>query len=180
MSQDIREYAVTYGVKSLLLNLNWDVIAYNPPGSQGTFTIPNPSKDGGYRGQTGSESPDVIAIKHGVVLIVECKSSFNAEDSKKLDRLSKNSQKMEILGTLIQRVCKANGISTSETLRYVFALAYQGKRHEIRNLGFISVDVKSSLDITNLVAKSSYESMFTAKLFPASSWESDIRRLFEN
>lgn len=180
MSQEIREYAITYGVKNLLLNLKWDVIAYNPPGSQGTFTIPNPNKDGGYRGQTGSESPDVIAIKRDVVLIVECKSNFNTEDSKKLERLSKNSEKMEILGTLIQRVCNANGISTPKTLRYIFALAYQGKRHDIKNLGFISIDVKDNLDITNLVAKSSYESMFSGKLYPAPNWESDIKRLFEN
>ena len=180
MSQKVKEYAITYGVKGLLLSKKWDVIAYNPPGSQGTFTIPNPSKDGGYRGQTGSESPDVIAIKEDIVLIVECKSNFNLEDSQKLQRLSKNSEKMEILGTLIRRVCDANGIALPRTLRYVFALAYQGKKHNLPNLGFISVDVRDDFDITNLSAKSSYENMFATKLFPASVWESDIRRLFEN
>ena len=76
MSQEIREYAITYAVKNYLLSKNWDVIAYNPPGSQGTFTIPNPSKDGGFRGQTGSESPDIIAIKSGLVMVVECKTTF--------------------------------------------------------------------------------------------------------
>ena len=45
MHQETREYAITYGVKDLLLSRNWDVIAYNPPGSQGTFTIPNPAKE---------------------------------------------------------------------------------------------------------------------------------------
>lgn len=180
MSHDVREYAITYGVKTFLLKHNWDVIAYNPPGSQGTFTIPNPSKDGGYRGQTGSESPDVIAVKNDVVLIVECKSSFNLEDSNKLERLSKNVEKMQILSTLIRRVCDANNITLPRNLRYVFALAYQGKKHDIKHLGFISVDVKTSFDITNLAAKSSYEDAFAAKLFPASIWESDIRRLFED
>ncbi len=180
MPRHIREYEVTYGTKCLLLELNWNVIAYNPPGSQGTFTIPNPKKDGSYRGQTGSESPDVIAIKNDVVLIVECKPNFSIEDSKKLQRLSKNPEKMEILGTLIHRVCKANEIVTSKNLRYIFALAYQGKNHNIKELGFISIDVESAFDITNLIAKSSYEHMFSKKLYPASVWESDIRRLFEN
>lgn len=180
MSHDVREYAITYGVKTFLLKCNWDVIAYNPPGSQGTFTIPNPKKDGGYRGQIGSESPDVIAVKKDVVLIVECKPSFNLEDSKKLERLSKNAEKMEILSKLVSRVCDANSISLPRNFRYVFALAYQGKKHEIKHLGFISVDVKPDLDITNLAARSSYEDAFTVKIIPASIWESEIRRLFED
>ena len=180
MSQDIREYAITYGVKNLLLKLNWDVIAYNPPGSQGTFTIPNPSKDGGYRGQTGSESPDIIAVKDSLVLIVECKPIFNSDDAKKLERLSSNKEKMEILTTLIRRVCEANSITLPKTLTYIFALAYQGKAHSVKNLGFIGVDVRSDFDITNLDAKSSYEDAFTAKLIPASTWESSIRSLLEN
>jgi len=94
MYQDIKEYAITYAVKDYLLSLNWDVIAYNPPGSQGTFTIPNPSKDGSYRGQTGSESPDVIAVKKNVVLVVECKPSFDLDDAQKLKRLSDDPKKM--------------------------------------------------------------------------------------
>lgn len=180
MSQDVREYSVTYAVKNLLLEKKWEVIAYNPPGSQGTFTIPNPSKDPVYRGQTGSESPDVIAVKKNLVLIVECKPGFDASDADKLVRLSSNAEKMEILTTLIRRVCTANSIELPQNLDYIFALAYQGKKHSIKNLGFIAVEVSTKIDITNLTAKSSYDDAFRAQLFPASSWESWILTLLEN
>jgi hypothetical protein len=180
MSLDVREYSITYAVKNLLLENNWDVIAYNPPGSQGTFTIPNPSKDGAYRGQTGSESPDIIAVKKNLVLIVECKPAFDTSDAEKLTRLSSNWEKMEILTTLIKRVCAANSIQIPETLNYIFALAYQGKKHSIKDLGYISVEVSTNIDITHLKAKSSYEDSFKAQLFPASLWEASVLALLEN
>jgi hypothetical protein len=180
MSQEVREYAITYGVKDLLLSRNWDVIAYNPPGSQGTFTIPNPSKDGGYRGQTGSESPDVIAIKNSVVLIVECKPTFNLDDANKMKRLSENVKKMEILNILIRRVCAANEIAISGDLRFIYALAYQGVMHNEKDLGFIKVGVSERFDITEVPAESSYERYFHTSVSPASSWEKKILELFKN
>jgi hypothetical protein len=180
MSQEVKEYAITYGVKNFLLSKNWDVIAYNPPGSQGTFTIPNPSKDGGYRGQTGSESPDVLAIKNNVVLVVECKPAFNLDDAEKMKRLSKDSKKMEILDILIRRVCAANEIDVSSSLIYIYALAFQGERNQEKELGFIEVEVSELFDITHIPAESSYEEYFNATLLPASNWEDRILRLFEN
>lgn len=180
MSQEVREYAITYAVKDLLLSKQWDVIAYNPPGSQGTFTIPNPNKDGGYRGQTGSESPDVIAIKDDVVVVIECKPSFNEDDAEKLERLSQDSQKMDILDILIRRVCRANEITVGKKIEYIYALAYQGTSHNQRNLGFISVKISDKFNITDVTAESSYERFFSASIFPASTWESNILSLFEN
>jgi hypothetical protein len=180
MSQEIREYAITYAVKNFLLSKNWDVIAYNPPGSQGTFTIPNPSKDGGYRGQTGSESPDIIAIKNGLVLIVECKTTFNLDDSKKLNNLSADSKKMEILEILIGRVCKANAIKVPDKMEYIFALAYQGTPQKSNFLGLINVKVNMDFDITNIKAISSYEKYFSATLQPASSWDQSILKLLKD
>jgi len=180
MSQEVREYAITYGVKNLLLSKKWDVIAYNPPGSQGTFTIPNPRKDGGYRGQTGSESPDVIAIKNDVVLIVECKPSFDLDDANKMKRLSEDSEKMEILSILVRRVCAANEIKISGDLEYIYALAYQGEMHNEKELGFINVIVCENFDITNLPAISSYEEYFQASISPASEWKNKVLGLFKN
>ena len=180
MSQKVKEYAITYGVKGLLLSKKWDVIAYNPPGSQGTFTIPNPSKDGRYRGQTGSESPDVVAIKRDVVLIVECKPSFDLDDADKLQKLSKDSKKMAILTTLIQRVCAANEITIGAELKYIYALAYRGEKHNIKGLGFIQVEVLAEFDITNIPAESSYENFFHASILPAGSWQKSVLDLFEN
>lgn len=180
MSHEIREYAITYAVKHYLLASNWEVIAYNPPGSQGTFTIPNPGKDGGYRGQTGSESPDVIAVKGGLVLIVECKVDFDLEDSEKLKRLSEDQEKMKILETLVQRVCSANDIATPTEFRYIFSLAYQGQAHSEAELGFISVTLSEGFDITDIPAATSYEQHFEAILAPASTWDAKILELLEN
>jgi hypothetical protein len=180
MSQEIREYAITYAVKNYLLSKNWDVIAYNPPGSQGTFTIPNPGKDGGFRGQIGSESPDVIAIKNGLVMVVECKTNFNLDDSVKLKNLFSDKRKMEILEILINRVCEANAIKVPEKIEYIFALAYQGVPHKSNFLGLISVEVHEDFDITNIKAISSYEKFFSAKLQPASSWDESILRLLKD
>lgn len=180
MSREIKEYAITYGVKDYLLAKNWDVIAYNPPGSQGTFTIPNPNKDGGYRGQTGSESPDVVAIKKNTVLIVECKPEYNFEDAKKMKRLSEDTKKMEILDILIRRVCAANEIDITESLCYIYALAFQGKKPQDEELGFIRVEVSDKFDITEILAESSYERFFSASILPASNWEKRILELFEN
>ena len=180
MSQEIREYAITYAVKNYLLSKNWDVIAYNPPGSQGTFTIPNPGKDGGYRGQTGSESPDIIAIKNGLVMIVECKTTFNLDDSAKLNNLFTDNKKMEILEILITRVCEANAIKVPDKIEYIFALAYQGIPHKSNFLGLINVQVNVDFDITNIKAISSYEKYFSATLQPASSWDKNILELLKD
>jgi hypothetical protein len=180
MSLEVREYAITYGVKGLLLSKNWDVIAYNPPGSQGTFTIPNPNKDGGYRGQTGSESPDVIAIKRDVVLVVECKAKFNKNDANKMKRLSEDSKKMEILNILIRRVCAANEIEISGNLKYIYALAYQGEIHQEKELGFFKIGVSEDFNINNIPAESSYERFFQTSISPASTWEDEILELFKN
>jgi hypothetical protein len=180
MSQEIREYAITYAVKNYLLSKNWDVIAYNPPGSQGTFTIPNPSKDGGYRGGTGSESPDIIAIKNGLVIVVECKTTFNVDDSLKLNNLFTDKRKMEILEILISRVCEANSIKVPDKMEYIFALAYEGIPHKSNFLGLISVEVNEDFDITNMKAISSYEKYFSATLQPASSWDESILKLLKD
>lgn len=180
MSQEIREYAITYAVKNYLLSKKWDVIAYNPPGSQGTFTIPNPKKDGGYKGQTGSESPDIVAIKNSIVMVVECKSSFNLDDSAKLNNLSTDKQKIEILELLINRVCKANSIKIPDKIEYIFALAYQGTPHKSKFLGLINVNIDIGFDITNIKAISSYEKYFSASLQPASSWDERILKLLKD
>lgn len=180
MSRNLSEYAVTYGTKLYLLANSWEVIAYNPPGSQGTFTIPNPGKDGAYRGQTGSESPDIIAIKDKYVLLVECKPGYDYADSVKLKSLRENSEKMEILEELIRRVCSANKVLLPEKLEYIFALAYSGREHGHPELGFLNISVDSMFDITTIVAQENYSSMFKAAFTPASSWSKELLRLLEN
>ena len=180
ISTQTNEYVITYGVKLFLLENSWDVIAYNPPGSQGTFTIPNPSKDGSEKGQTGSESPDIVAVKDGYVLIVECKPKFDLVDSQKLKRLSKNELKMEVLDMLIRRVCKANEIPLPRELNYIYALAYQGDPHSVGALGFINVEVAQEFDIRTITARNDFKKYFKARITPASDWEAEALSLFKN
>lgn len=124
----VNEYDVTFAVKEWLLENGWEVVAFNPPGAQGTFTIPNPSKDSKYRGQSGSESPDIIAIKNGNnVLIVESKPSFNQSDTEKLLNLKANKERMELLVQLLEKVCKANNVPFKKPVNIILAKAHGGQ-----------------------------------------------------
>lgn len=180
MPRKPKEYEITYAVKLFLLGTGWDVIAYNPPGSQGTFTIPNPSKQVGYRGGSGSESPDIIAIKRDTVCIVECKPAFDASDEEKMNALAGNQDKMSILDMLIQHVCDANEISTSSPRTYLFCLAYSGTLHVVDELGCFIVKVDPKFDVTRLVGKGDYGEFFDTRFYPPNSWHEEIVGLFEN
>lgn len=107
----IREYDVSYAVKEFLLRRGWFLVAFNPPGSQGTLTIPNPKKDSNYRGQTGSESPDIIAYKKNILLVVESKPVFNLNDTKKLLNLLKDKDRLDLLIRISKKVCCTHRIA---------------------------------------------------------------------
>lgn len=105
------EYDVTYAVKEWLIERGWSIVAFNPPGAQGTFTIPNPSKDPRYRGQTGSKSPDLIAVKDSrYLLILESKPTFDKKDVMKLVNLVENKARLELLLDLVEKICKVNEV----------------------------------------------------------------------
>lgn len=124
----VSEYDVTFAVKEWLLENDWEVVAFNPPGAQGTFTIPNPSKDPKYRGQSGSESPDIIAIKNtSNLLIVESKPLFDEEDAEKLLNLKGNKERMKLLVQLLENVCKANNVLFKKPLNIILAKAHGGQ-----------------------------------------------------
>ena len=124
----VSEYDVTFAVKEWLLEHGWSVIAFNPPGAQGTFTIPNPSKNPNYRGQSGSESPDIIAMKEGTyVLIVESKPLFNQSDTEKLLNLNQNKDRMDLLIELLEQVCKANSVPFKKPVNIILARAHGGQ-----------------------------------------------------
>ena len=124
----VKEYDVTFAVKEWLLENKWDVVAFNPPGAQGTFTIPNPSKDPNYRGQSGSESQDIIAVKdESNVLIVESKPLFNQDDMTKLLNLKENKERMDLLVELLEKVCKANDVLLKKPINLILAKAHGGQ-----------------------------------------------------
>lgn len=132
---DIREYNITYISKEFLVKNGWKIIAYNPPGSQGTFTIPNPDKDGSYKGQTGSLSPDIIALKLingiNIFLIVEAKPTYNASDVEKMISMFENKKRRALFLQIAKSACEANDIEydTSKETKIHFAKAHGGEKH---------------------------------------------------
>lgn len=124
------EYDVAFAIKEWLLCHDWVVIAFNPPGSQGTFSIPNPSKDPRYRGQVGTEAPDIIAIKKNHLLIVECKDYRKSKilsDVEKLSRLISNKKRMKLLYTILKKACAANDVPLPPDFHLITAVGYGGQ-----------------------------------------------------
>lgn len=139
------EYDVTFAVKEWLLKHGWSVVAFNPPGSQGTFTIPNPAKDPNYRGQTGSESPDIIAVKNGSnVLIVEAKPEYNQSDAEKLLGLYESKARLDLMLQLLEKVCVANGVPFEAPVHIILAKAHGGEEKPQKNLSTFLVSVDAS------------------------------------
>ncbi len=133
----IREFDITYITKEYLINNKWEIIAYNPPGSQGTFTIPNPNKDSYYRGQTGSESPDIVALSSEndltIILIVESKPDYNKEDISKMKNMFLNLEREKLFIEIVLRQCEANNISFNlNKYKIIYAKAHAGEKH-LRN-----------------------------------------------
>jgi hypothetical protein len=130
-----REYEVTYIAKEHLSRNEWKIVAFNPPGAQGTFTIPNPQKDPTYRGQTGSESPDIVALKlikdAYFILIVEAKPKYNASDVEKMKNMFKSSERREVFLDIVHKQCLANNIdfNNSKKVNIVFAKAHYGSEN---------------------------------------------------
>lgn len=142
---DIREYNITYISKEFLAKNGWKIVAYNPPGSQGTFTIPNPDKDGTYKGQTGSLSPDIIAFKFidgtNIFLIVEAKPTYNASDVKKMITMFENKNRRSVFFQIVKSFCEANDIEydTSKKTEIHFAKAHGGDTHPDLNVSTILI-----------------------------------------
>ena len=151
IKKSVSEYDVTFAVKEWLLKHGWDVVAFNPPGSQGTFTIPNPAKDPAYRGQTGSEAPDIIAVKSkNTILVIEAKPQYNESDTEKLMGLYKNKPRMELLTELVKKMCIANNVALDLPVRVILAKAHGGEEHPRKDMATFIVSTKDKWDATNI------------------------------
>jgi len=122
----VDEYDVTFAVKEWLLKNGWRVVVFNPPGAQGTFTIPNPEKDPSYRGQTGSLAPDIVAIKdRDKMLLIESKPKFAKADITKVQKLLEDPVRQDLIRRLVEAICSANDIGFSrEKLKIRYAKAH--------------------------------------------------------
>lgn len=146
--ETVSEYDVTFAVKEWLIRNRWNVIAFNPPGAQGTFTIPNPKKKAGYRGQTGSLSPDLIAIKNSkYMMVVESKPKFDKSDIEKMMSLFKDEERVRLLLTIVDKVCKANNVPFNKgEVTIILAKAHGGETCLYNGLETFHVSVKSIWD----------------------------------
>ena len=124
------EYDVAYEVKEWLLEHDWSILAFNPPGAQGTFSIPNPAKDSKNKGQTGTIAPDIVAIKNTHVVIAECKDykkSGVLKDVEKISKLVADSKRMLLFKKIVQKMCVANNIKLDKDFHIIIAVGYGGK-----------------------------------------------------
>jgi hypothetical protein len=146
----VREYEVTYVTKEHLMRNGWDIVAYNPPGSQGTFTIPNPNKDPNYRGQTGSESPDIVALKIkddiNYILIVEAKPTHNERDVLKMKKLFLSKARRDLFLKIVSKQCIANNIDFDiiKNSKIIFAKAHGGNENLVEDMITFHIVQKNS------------------------------------
>ena len=149
----LTEYDVCYATKERLKQSGYTIVAWNPPGSQGTFTIPNPAKDPTYRGQTGSESPDLIAINDKELLFVEAKDNVASsyDDIVKLKNMLSNPKRRNLLFIICHNQMLALGKNIDFEkliIRYAVAVPYEkdliAKYTGIKNLTIYGVSAKLS------------------------------------
>lgn len=107
----LTEYDISFATKEYLLDKGCKIVTWNPPGSQGTFTIPNPAKDPANKGQDGSESPDLIAYNDTEIFFVEAKDSAakSLTDIDKLRKLLNDSKRKGLLYQICTKQMQALG-----------------------------------------------------------------------
>ena len=171
----ISEYDVTFAVKEWLLENSWDVIAFNPPGAQGTFTIPNPSKDPQYKGQTGSISPDIVAVKSGkYILITEAKPKYNEKDATKLVDLVENEERMKLFLDLVANICQAMDIAFEKKGEIILSKAHGGERELRRDMETFVVSTEDDWDDTRINPIDNPYSSMTVKYYATSKEMKEI------
>ena len=170
------EYDVTYAVKEWLIRRGWRIVAFNPPGAQGTFTIPNPSKDPRYRGQTGSKSPDIIALKDSrYLLIIESKPTFNKKDVTKLINLVKNKARMDLLLEILEKICEANNVKFDRKDHIlILGKAHGGGLKPLPGIETFRVSTHSNWDSGNINAAANPFDYMKVTYYPSSEGKKKI------
>ena len=177
------EYDVTYSVKEWLINHGWQIIAFDPPGAQGTFSIPDPSKkDKKEKGQTGTTAPDIIAIKNNFLLIVECKGDGDLKIKKDVEKLNgflHNKERLDIFKKIIITACKANGFALKfDASNIIFAKAHGGKNLLLqKNIETFEVIINGEWDATKINPKMDLSKIIVVKYHSTSE---SIRKILED
>lgn len=165
---ELTEYEVSFIAKEFLLTQGFKIITFNPPGAQGSFTIPNPQKDNSYTGQTGSITPDIIAIKNirgkSFIPIIESKPKFNQDDINKMINLIKDRERMEILNNLLDSVCKVNKFKIFEERKFSIIKAHGGLENTMPHIKTIYVKKLNNFDIDYFDANTDIHSNYSVNL----------------
>lgn len=177
------EYDVTFSVKEWLINHNWQIIAFDPPGAQGTFSIPDPTKkDKKEKGQTGTTAPDIIATKNNFLLIVECKGSGKSRiksDIEKLNGFLHNKKRINIFEKIIVNACNANGVMLKfSTSKIIFAKAHGGDDLLLQNnIETFNVKINGKWDATKINPKMDLSKIIVTKYYETSE---ERRKILED
>tara|TARA_B100002019_G_C21191525_1_gene559092 strand:- start:565 stop:1071 length:507 start_codon:yes stop_codon:yes gene_type:complete len=165
---ELTEYEVSFIAKEFLLYKGFNIITFNPPGAQGSFTIPNPQKDSSYTGQTGSITPDIIAIKNegdeSLIKIIESKPKFNQDDIDKMINLINDRERMEILNNLLNSVCKVNKFQIFKKRKFSIIKAHGGLENRMRNVRTIYIKKLNNFDVNDFDANTDIHSNYSVKL----------------
>ena len=124
------EYDVAFAIKEWLIDRDWTVMAFNPPGSRRAYCIPNPPGDPRYRGRGGTLAPDMIAVKKDRLLIAECSGCGKSRilsDVEKVSRLVSNKERMQLLYAVMRKACIANDVQPPRDFRPLAAVGYGGR-----------------------------------------------------
>ena len=164
------EYDVAYATKEWLITHKWKIIAFDPPGAQGTFSIPDPvKKKESEKGQTGTTAPDIIAVKDDQILIVECKGSGEAKilsDAEKLKNFLHDDARIEVFKQIMEAACKANGVTLKfDTPNIILAKAHGGKKVlPVADLATFYVIIEGDWNPTNIDASKAADLSETIKV----------------
>ena len=168
------EYDVAYATKEWLITHKWKIIAFDPPGAQGTFSIPDPvKKKESEKGQTGTTAPDIIAVKEQKILVVECKGSGKSrveDDISKLKNFLTSQARIDVFKQIIEAACKANGA----TLKFDKSNIILGKAHggddllEDAEIETFHVKIEGTWDATNIDVKADLSKIIKVTYHPTS------------
>lgn len=174
------EYDVSYAIKQWLLLHGWNIIAFNPPRSQGTFSLPNPSKNPAYKGQTDTTCPDIIAIKENYLLIVECKDTNLAKiksDVEKLRNFLINTERVDLLKRIVNNVCIANEFTFDANVEIIFAKGHGRNKYTESDIGTFFVTVKNNWNSKIIDVKTKPLDYINVEYIPISA---ENKKILEN
>ncbi len=108
---------VTYCIMQFLKKHRWEILQYHPPGGQANFAI---------KTKIGVVFPDIVAIKEGVILIVENKRSQSKEDIKKLAMMLQDKSVHQQIVSHCITCCRTNGIPAESSYTIKWAHGFGG------------------------------------------------------